>query len=82
MIESAEQFVFLRTSEDIKLYQRAASEPATDEIWLEVIEKFSEMRVWVVRNKTVMNLCDCVLPSILKLQRLFWSYCSKITGQE
>jgi hypothetical protein len=53
MIESAEQFVCWRTSEEIKLYQRAASEPATDEIWLEVIEKYPEMRVWVVRNKTV-----------------------------
>jgi hypothetical protein len=53
MIESAEQFVCLRTSEDTKLYQRAASESATDEIWQEVIEKYPEMRVWVARNKNV-----------------------------
>lgn len=61
MIKSAEEFVFLRfhkveaapTSKEIDLYQRAANEPATEEIWLEVIEKYPEMRNWVAHNKTV-----------------------------
>ena len=53
MIESADQFIYLRTSEDINLYQRAANEPATDEIWKEIIEKYPEMRVWVAYNKTI-----------------------------
>jgi hypothetical protein len=53
MIESADQFVLLRTSEDIDLYQRAANESATDKVWEEVIEKYPDMRVWVARNKTV-----------------------------
>ena len=53
MIKSAEQFVWLRTSEDINLYQRAANESANEEIWQAVIEKHPEMRVWVVHNKTV-----------------------------
>jgi hypothetical protein len=61
MIESTEEFVFLRlpkveaapTSKEIDLYQRAANEPATEEIWLEVIEKYPEMRNWVAHNKTV-----------------------------
>ncbi len=59
MIESADQFFLLRTSEDIKLYQRAASESANEEIWQEIIEKYPEMRVWVARNKTVpLNILE------------------------
>jgi hypothetical protein len=53
MIKSAEEFVFLRSSEEIDLYQRAANEPATEEIWLEVIEKYPDMRTWVAHNKTL-----------------------------
>jgi hypothetical protein len=60
-IESAQEFVFLRfhkmeaapTSEEIDLYQRAANEPATAEIWLEVIQKYPDMRAWVAHNKTI-----------------------------
>ena len=53
MIESAEEFVSLRTSENPELYQKAASESAKEEIWREVIEKYPDMKVWVARNKTV-----------------------------
>jgi hypothetical protein len=53
MIKSAEEFVFLRLSDEIDLYQRAANESATVEIWLEVIEKYPDMRAWVAHNKTV-----------------------------
>jgi hypothetical protein len=53
MIETADQFVLFRTSEDIELYQRAANEPATEDTWQEVIRKYPDMRVWVSRNKTV-----------------------------
>ncbi len=53
MIESADQFVLLRTSEDMELYQRAANETATEDTWQEVITKYPDMRVWVARNKTV-----------------------------
>jgi hypothetical protein len=53
MIESAEQFVFLRSSQDPELYQRAALEEATEEIWYEVIEKYPAMKTWVAHNKTV-----------------------------
>jgi hypothetical protein len=53
MIESAEQFVSLRTSEDPDLYQKAASDSATEETWREVIGKYPDMKVWVARNKTV-----------------------------
>jgi hypothetical protein len=53
VIESADQFVLLRTSEDPELYQKAATDSATEETWREVIERYPEMRIWVARNKTV-----------------------------
>jgi hypothetical protein len=53
MIESAEQFVTLRKSDEPEEYRRAAHDNATDEVWLEVIAKYPEMRAWVAHNKTV-----------------------------
>jgi hypothetical protein len=53
MIETADQFVLFRTSEDIELYQKAANEPATEDTWQEVIKRYPNMRVWVARNRTV-----------------------------
>lgn len=53
MIESADEFLRLRTSEDPSEYRRAASEPATLETWQAVIARFPHMREWVVHNKTV-----------------------------
>ena len=53
MIESAEEFVRLRTSSIPEEYKRAGHEEAFHEIWLEVIEKYPEMRVWVARNRTI-----------------------------
>lgn len=52
MIQSAEEFVALRTSSDPAEYWRAAHESATDTIWLDVIDRFPEMRKWVAHNKT------------------------------
>jgi hypothetical protein len=53
VIESAEEFVRLRTSEEPDKYHRAAHEEATVETWLQVIERYPEMRFWVANNKTV-----------------------------
>lgn len=53
MISSAEEFVALRTSEDRELYTRAAHDFASEEVWLEVIDKYPDMKKWVVHNKTV-----------------------------
>jgi len=53
MIDSADEFRRLRTSEDHQEQRRAALEPTTEEIWIEVIERFPEMREWVAINKTV-----------------------------
>jgi hypothetical protein len=53
MIESAEEFVCLRTSDDPSEYLRAANESATDGVWIDIITRFPEMKEWVVQNKTV-----------------------------
>lgn len=53
MIRSAEEFVALRTSDDLAEQRRAAIEPAEEQVWLDVVARHPEMRVWVARNKTV-----------------------------
>ncbi len=53
VIDSAEEFVRLRTSEDPDDYRRAAHEAASDDTWRDVIERFPDMRFWVAQNKTV-----------------------------
>lgn len=59
MISSAEEFVFLRTSEIFEEYTRAAYDDASDVVWMDVISKFPEMREWVAHNKTVpLNILE------------------------
>ena len=53
MIQTAEEFIRLRCSEDPELYTRAAYEPAFDDVWLDVINHYPEMKQWVIHNKTV-----------------------------
>jgi Leucine rich repeat variant len=53
VINTAEEFVALRTSDDPEMYRRAAHDHATEDVWLEVINGYPEMRSWVVLNKTV-----------------------------
>lgn len=53
MIESAEEFIRLRTSQREDEYLRAAHEEAPLEIWWELVRSYSDMKFWVVANKTV-----------------------------
>ena len=53
MIESADQFIQLRSSDDPADYHRAAHEEATIEVWREVIDQHPDYRFWVAQNKTV-----------------------------
>lgn len=53
MIESAEEFVRLRESEDASDYNRAAQDEALTEVWYTLIRDYPEMRSWVAHNKTV-----------------------------
>lgn len=53
VIESAEEFVRLRTSEDPAEYNKAARDEASESTWRDVIERYPDMRFWVAQNKTV-----------------------------
>ena len=53
MINSADEFVRLRTSEDPEEYGRAAHDEATIEVWGDVIRRFPHMKQWVIHNKQV-----------------------------
>jgi len=53
MIKTAEEFIELRTSIIPEEYGRAGREEAPYEVWIELIEKYPKMRVWVARNRTI-----------------------------
>lgn len=53
MINSAAEFLALRTSDDPADQRRAGHEAADVAVWLDVIEKYPAMREWVAYNKTV-----------------------------
>jgi len=53
MIDTAKEFVDLRSSERPEDYLRAANETAPLEVWTEVLSNYPEMKVWVARNKAV-----------------------------
>lgn len=53
MINSAEEFIRLRTSEVPEEYERAANDTAEISTWRELIENHAEFKEWVIHNKTV-----------------------------
>ncbi len=53
MINSADEFVRLRTSEVMEEYSQAAHDEASLSVWQEVLGKYPEMAFWVAQNKTV-----------------------------
>src|ERR1051325_10784206 len=53
MIHSASEFVALRTSDDLDQQKRATQENATEDVWLDIIRQYPDMRFWVAQNKTV-----------------------------
>ncbi len=53
MIGSAEEFVRLGTSEDPAERHRAAHDSASVGTWLDVIERYPDLRFCVAHNKTV-----------------------------
>jgi hypothetical protein len=52
-ISSAEEFVRLRSSEIPEEYKLASSGSTSDEVWLEVIQKFPDYTRWVAHNKSI-----------------------------
>lgn len=53
MINSAEEFVALRSSSIKSEYDRAAFEEAPTSVWRDVIKNYPNYRRWVSHNKTV-----------------------------
>ncbi|MDV8147432.1 hypothetical protein [Arthrobacter sp. B10-11] len=53
MIQTAAEFVQLRTSDDPADQARASHDEASEEVWLDIIHSHPEMRRWVAHNKTV-----------------------------
>ena len=53
MIESAQEFIRLRTSTVKAEYDRAAHEPAPLAVWWELVREHPHMRAWIAHNKTV-----------------------------
>ncbi|MFD3843097.1 hypothetical protein ACFWWC_43820 [Streptomyces sp. NPDC058642] len=53
VIQSAEEFIALRYRDDLDEQRRASLEPASLEVWTEVIERYPDARRWVAHNKTV-----------------------------
>ncbi|WP_449602149.1 hypothetical protein [Paenibacillus sp. Marseille-Q9583] len=53
MINSAEEFVRLRLSDNMEEYLKAEWNEAPFEVWLQVIETYPEMREWVAHNKSI-----------------------------
>jgi hypothetical protein len=53
MIESAEEFVRLRDSEEKAEYDRSALEEAPVSVWRDVIFRYPSYRKWVAHNKTI-----------------------------
>jgi hypothetical protein len=52
-ISSAEEFVRLRSSDIPEEYHLASWGEASDEVWLEVIQKYPECARWVAHNKSI-----------------------------
>jgi hypothetical protein len=53
LINSAEEFLRLRTSTFREEYLLAAEDEAPMTVWLDVIFRFPEMKEWVAHNKTI-----------------------------
>jgi hypothetical protein len=55
MITSATEFIRLRESDDLTEQKRASTEFAEMNIWLEVIERYPDFKVWVIHNKEIQT---------------------------
>jgi hypothetical protein len=53
MITSPEEFIALRTSDEMDMQERASHDQASIETWNQIVDQFPDMRVWVAYNKTV-----------------------------
>ena len=76
MIDSAEEFIRLRQSDEPADYCRATDDTATESVWLDLIERYPEMREWVALNK---KLPESVLWRLVRDQnpRVRWEVANR-----
>jgi hypothetical protein len=53
MIKNSAEFISLRSSEIPDEYNRAATEEAPLDVWMDIIENYPDMKVWVARNRSI-----------------------------
>jgi hypothetical protein len=53
MILSAEHFVQLRLSDDVREQYQASHEAADESVWHTIIQQYPALRKWVAHNKTI-----------------------------
>lgn len=53
MIETADEFARLRNSDQIDEQTRATHDSADINVWLDVINKFPDLKTWIIHNKTI-----------------------------
>jgi hypothetical protein len=53
MINSADEFIQLRQSEDLNMQRRAGNDSADISVWHEIVQRFPDLKSWVVQNKTI-----------------------------
>ena len=53
MISSAEEFKKLRTSKSVEEQRLSTLESADIKVWYDVIQKFPDLKEWVIHNKTI-----------------------------
>ena len=53
MLTSAAEFIRLRKSDDLREQKRASKDFADINVWLEIIAKYPDFKIWVIHNKTI-----------------------------
>jgi len=53
MIETADEFIRLRQSDNMDEQHRAGHDTADISVWMDVIKSYPDFKIWVIRNKTI-----------------------------
>jgi len=53
VIDSADEFLRIRRSDDMNEQHRASHDEASEDVWMEVIQRHPQARSWVIWNKTI-----------------------------
>lgn len=53
MINTADEFITLRQSDDMDNQYRASHDKAEIDVWLDIIRNYPDFKIWVIHNKTI-----------------------------